>query len=63
MELKLAKGLEFDTVILPDVTAEDYPDEPMFRHRLYTAISRATERIIILSDGVLSPMLKQPQNE
>lgn len=58
MELKLAKGLEFDTVILPDVTADDYPDEPMFRHRLYTAISRATERIIILSDGALSPMLK-----
>lgn len=57
MELKLAKGLEFDTVILPDVTAEDYPDEPMFRHRLYTAISRATERIIILSDGVLSPII------
>ncbi|MDD6281919.1 MAG: UvrD-helicase domain-containing protein [Oribacterium sp.] len=58
MELKLAKGLEFDTVILPDVTAEDYPDEPMFRHRLYTAISRATERIIILSDGVLSPIIR-----
>ncbi|OON85800.1 hypothetical protein BXO88_10170 [Oribacterium sp. C9] len=57
MELKLAKGLEFDTVILPDVTAGEYPDRPLFRHRLYTAISRATEKIIILSDGKLSPLV------
>ena len=57
MELKLAKGLEFDTVILPDVTAGEYPDRPLFRHRLYTAISRATEKIILLSDGKLSPLI------
>jgi len=57
MELKLAKGLEFDTVILPDVTVGEYPDRPLFRHRLYTAISRATEKIIILSDGKLSPLV------
>ena len=57
MELKLAKGLEFDTVILPDVTVGEYPDRPLFRHRLYTAISRATEKIIILADGKLSPLV------
>ena len=57
MELMLAKGLEFDTVILPDVTVGEYPDRPLFRHRLYTAISRATEKIIILSDGKLSPLV------
>ncbi|ETP72843.1 DNA/RNA helicase, superfamily I [Lachnospiraceae bacterium JC7] len=57
MELKLAKGLEFDTVILPDVTAGEYPDRTLFRHRLYTAISRATEKIIILADGKLSPLV------
>ncbi len=57
MELKLAKGLEFDTVILPDVTEGEYPDRPLFRHRLYTAISRATEKIIILADGKLSPLV------
>lgn len=57
MELKLAKGLEFDTVILPDVTAAEYPDRTLFRHRMYTAISRATEKIILLSDGKLSPLI------
>ncbi|SFG49338.1 HelD family protein [Oribacterium sp. WCC10] len=58
MELKLAKGLEFDTVILPDVTKRDYPEGELFRHRLYTAMSRATEKLIILSDGELSPLVK-----
>jgi DNA helicase-2/ATP-dependent DNA helicase PcrA len=57
MELKLAKGLEFDTVILPDVTEQNYPDEMLFRHRLYTAISRATEKLILLANGKLSPLI------
>ncbi len=58
MELKLAKGLEFDTVILPDVTARDYPERELYRHRLYTAESRATEKLILVSDGAVSPLLK-----
>ena len=57
MELKLAKGLEFDTVILPDVSVRDYPDRELYRHRLYTAESRATEKLIILADGELSPLV------
>ena len=57
MELKLAKGLEFDTVILPDVSVRDYPDRALYRHRLYTAESRATEKLIILADGELSPLV------
>lgn len=59
MELKLAKGLEFDTVILPDAGAMDYPDRELYRHRLYTAESRATEKLILLSDGAVSPLLKE----
>jgi DNA helicase-2/ATP-dependent DNA helicase PcrA len=59
MELKLAKGLEFDTVILPDVNVREYPDRELFRHRLYTAMSRATEKLIIMSDGELSPLIKE----
>ena len=59
MELKLAKGLEFDTVILPDAGAMDYPDWELYRHRLYTAESRATEKLILLSDGAVSPLLKE----
>ena len=58
MELKLAKGLEFDTVILPDVNIREYPDRELFRHRLYTAMSRATEKLIIMSDGEISPLMK-----
>ncbi|HBP24076.1 MAG TPA: hypothetical protein DD632_01020 [Oribacterium sp.] len=58
MELKLAKGLEFDTVILPDASVRDYPDRELYRHRLYTAESRATEKLILLSDGELSPLVK-----
>jgi DNA helicase-2/ATP-dependent DNA helicase PcrA len=57
LELRLAKGLEFDSVILPDVTAHAYPDKLLARHRLYTAISRATQQLTILSDGPLSPLL------
>ena len=53
-----AKGLEFDRVILPDVTAKEYPDDELSRHRLYTAISRATQHITILASGRLTPLLR-----
>ena len=59
MELSLAKGLEFDTVILPDVTDRQYPDRDLYRHRLYTAMSRATEKLIILADGQLSSLIQR----
>jgi len=36
MDLSLAKGLEFDHVIVPDAQAETYPDTPLARRRLYT---------------------------
>ena len=54
-----AKGLEFDGVILPDAGAEVYPDTPLSRHRLYTALSRATRRLTVLAKGRLTPLLKQ----
>ena len=53
-----AKGLEFDHVILPDADARTYPDTELSRHRLYTAISRATQRITILAKGELTPLLR-----
>ena len=56
--LPYAKGLEFDRVILPDADAAHYPDDTLSRHRLYTAISRATCEITILADGVLTPLLR-----
>ena len=57
ISLAYAKGLEFDHVILPDADAAAYPDNELSRHRLYTAISRATQSITILSAGVGSPLL------
>ncbi len=55
--LQLAKGLEFDHVIVPDASAAAFADEPLARRRLYTTISRATGSITILSRGPLTPLL------
>lgn len=57
LPLSIAKGLEFDHVIIPDAQAEVYPDTPLSRRRLYTAISRAMHRITIFSQGSLTPLL------
>ena len=55
--LDLVKGLEFDGVILPDADQGMYPDDILARHRLYTAVSRATRRLSILADGELTGLL------
>ncbi|WP_241156045.1 UvrD-helicase domain-containing protein [Adlercreutzia sp. ZJ154] len=57
--LKLAKGLEFDNVIIPDASAKTFPENDVSRRRLYTAISRATCNIDILSRGPISPWLSE----
>ena len=57
MDLRLAKGLEFDHVIVPDAQAEVYPDTPLSRRQLYTAISRAMHKVTILSQGPMTPLL------
>ena len=57
MPLRVAKGLEFDHVIVPDAQAEVYPDTPLARRRLYTALSRAMHRVTVLAQGPLTPML------
>lgn len=57
LDVKLAKGLEFDHVIVPDVHEGAFPDEPLRRHRLYTAISRATERATLIANGKLARIL------
>lgn len=57
--LRVAKGLEFDHVIVPDAQAEVYPDTPLARRRLYTALSRAMHRVTVLSQGPLTPLLAQ----
>ena len=55
--LKLAKGLEFDTVVIADAQGTVYGDDDVSRHRLYTAISRATKEMTIISQGPMTPLL------
>ena len=58
LALPLAKGLEFDHVVIVDANKEDFPETDLSRRRLYTAISRATSTVCIFSNGELSPLLK-----
>ena len=55
--LKLAKGLEFDRVIIPDASIRAFPNSDIARRRLYTTISRATRHLTILSNGDLTELL------
>ncbi|MDO4538683.1 MAG: AAA family ATPase [Coriobacteriales bacterium] len=57
MDLALAKGLEFDHVIVSDAQEEVYPDTPLARRRLYTAISRAMHRVTVFAQGPMTPLL------
>ena len=58
LNLKLAKGLGFDRVIIPDAQATVFDVSDLSRHRLYTAISRATQQVTLISQGPLTPLLK-----
>lgn len=57
LPLRTAKGLEFDRVIIPDAQPDAYPDTPLARRRLYTALSRATNKLTVLAQGEISPLL------
>ncbi|WP_072815697.1 HelD family protein [Rhodococcus zopfii] len=52
----LAKGLEFDTVIVPHVDEENYATE-MDRRMLYIACTRAMHELYLTHNGALSPIL------
>jgi DNA helicase II / ATP-dependent DNA helicase PcrA len=54
------KGLEFDIVILPDASANTYPDTPEARRTMYVAVTRATHRLALTSPGLWSPLLGEP---
>lgn len=53
LPLTLAKGLEFDNVLLYDLTNDYYTEPTVGRNRLYTAISRATHRLTLSALGTL----------
>jgi DNA helicase-2/ATP-dependent DNA helicase PcrA len=52
----LAKGLEFDRVIVPDASAQNYHTE-MDRNLLYVACTRAMHRLGLIAVGELSALL------
>ncbi|WP_275286353.1 HelD family protein [Halomonas elongata] len=52
----MAKGLEFDRVIVPDATARHYATE-MDRNLLYVACTRAMHRLALTHVGPPSPLL------
>lgn len=52
----LAKGIEFDAVIIYDSSSYTRPEE---RKLLYTACTRAMHELYILSKGQLSPLLEE----
>ena len=54
IELALAKGLEFDHVILADADQDNYPSDEIGDHCLYTAMSRATQHLAVLAKGKLA---------
>ncbi|WP_007024412.1 ATP-binding domain-containing protein [Saccharomonospora iraqiensis] len=52
----IAKGLEFDAVIVPEVDAENYANE-MDKSMLYIACTRAMHELYLTHEGELSPHL------
>lgn len=54
-----AKGLEFDTVIIADISNDTYPEEELSTRLMYVAITRALHRLILLENSNSSPLLVQ----
>lgn len=58
LSLEEAKGLEFDHVILTNVSMEYIDGSDLWKRKLYTAISRATRSLTALSRGQAAPLMK-----
>ena len=56
--IRMAKGLEFDEVIVPDVDNRNY-DSVYDRNLLYIACTRAMHKLTLLYTGSPSPFLPQ----
>jgi superfamily I DNA/RNA helicase len=53
-----AKGLEFDTVIVPDATPEDCPVDARSRRALYVALTRTVRRLVVSTPGRWTRLLE-----
>ncbi|MBD2844811.1 UvrD-helicase domain-containing protein [Paenibacillus sp. IB182496] len=54
---QLAKGLEFDAVLLPDADAVSYARTPRDAKLLYVACTRALHRLTLLHDGPVTALI------
>jgi DNA helicase-2/ATP-dependent DNA helicase PcrA len=55
-EIEQAKGLEFDYVVLVEVSAGQFPDRPAARRRLHVGATRAVHQLWLTSVGTPSPV-------
>jgi DNA helicase-2/ATP-dependent DNA helicase PcrA len=56
-DVRQVKGLEFDYVVLVEVTQASYPADELARHLLHIAATRAAHQLWVLSTGRPSPLL------
>jgi DNA helicase-2/ATP-dependent DNA helicase PcrA len=54
----LAKGMEFDAVILTDVDEHHYPDDALHAKLLYVSCTRALHHLYLIHDHILSPLVR-----
>jgi DNA helicase-2/ATP-dependent DNA helicase PcrA len=56
-DVRQVKGLEFDYVVLVEVTAQSYPVDDESRHLLHIAASRAAHQLWVVTSDSPSPLL------
>lgn len=56
-DVRQVKGLEFDYVVLVEVTATSYPDDDESRHLLHIASTRAAHQLWVATNDAPSPLL------
>lgn len=62
-DVRQVKGLEFDYVILVEVSDATYPSDDESRHLLHIAATRAAHQLWILASGKPSPLLPEELRE
>ena len=58
-EIEQVKGLEFDYVVLVEISASNFPDQPASRRLLHVGATRAVHQLWLTSVATPSPLLKR----
>ncbi len=58
-DVRQVKGLEFDYVVLLEVSAASYPEDDESRHLLHIAATRAAHQLWVTTTGTPSPLLPE----